>query len=277
MRAAANNRGTFRTRVERLARAYIGFALANPQLFTLILGPWHDERTYPRAAGDEAAEPVLALAAEVAGPEASALCLPGVVVAGARLHRTPPGTPIPFQPRPRSRLSVRPRRPPRRRGVCRRSQHRGPRTIVAVVSKSASPVPQMHRRSLACVTTFAPRSIRQPKTNPPSWCAARSGWPKGSCPAARGTAGHSRPVTKLPDNSGSKVIEKLPNPGAEFELHAYITNVYVRPEARSTRRWQPTPGSSVSVLPRTARRFRHPLADTPEPHALRPPRLRGPR
>ena len=31
-----------------------------------------------------------------------------------------------------------------------------------------------------------------------------------------------------------QLIEKLPNPVAEFELHAYITNVYVRPEARGS-------------------------------------------
>lgn len=31
-----------------------------------------------------------------------------------------------------------------------------------------------------------------------------------------------------------QLIEKIPNPALEFELHAYITNVYVRPEARGT-------------------------------------------
>ena len=73
MRTAANRPGRFRARIENLAQAYIAFASANPQLFTLIFGPWHDEPTYPRAAGDEAAEPVLALAAEVAGPDQALL------------------------------------------------------------------------------------------------------------------------------------------------------------------------------------------------------------
>jgi GNAT superfamily N-acetyltransferase len=31
-----------------------------------------------------------------------------------------------------------------------------------------------------------------------------------------------------------QIVEKLPNPGDEAELHAYITSVYVRPEARNT-------------------------------------------
>jgi GNAT superfamily N-acetyltransferase len=30
-----------------------------------------------------------------------------------------------------------------------------------------------------------------------------------------------------------QIVEKLPNPGDEAELHAYITSVYVRPEARN--------------------------------------------
>lgn len=29
-----------------------------------------------------------------------------------------------------------------------------------------------------------------------------------------------------------QLIEKIPNPGAEREIHGYVTNVYVRPEAR---------------------------------------------
>lgn len=31
-----------------------------------------------------------------------------------------------------------------------------------------------------------------------------------------------------------QVIEKIPNPAAELEQHAYITNVYVRPESRGS-------------------------------------------
>jgi GNAT superfamily N-acetyltransferase len=31
-----------------------------------------------------------------------------------------------------------------------------------------------------------------------------------------------------------QLVEKLPNPGDEAELHAYITSVYVRPEARNS-------------------------------------------
>jgi GNAT superfamily N-acetyltransferase len=31
-----------------------------------------------------------------------------------------------------------------------------------------------------------------------------------------------------------QLIDKIPNPGAELEHHAYITNVYVRPDARGS-------------------------------------------
>ncbi|MGH2633336.1 MAG: TetR/AcrR family transcriptional regulator [Tepidiformaceae bacterium] len=69
MRSAASLQGSFRVRVGGLAEAYIGFAQANPQLFTLVFGPWDAEERYPHQAGDEAAAPVLELAAEMVGPE----------------------------------------------------------------------------------------------------------------------------------------------------------------------------------------------------------------
>ena len=68
MRDTAEAPGTFRERVGALAAAYLGFAQANPQLFTLVFGPC-DESSYPHHAGDEAAEPVVALAAELVGPD----------------------------------------------------------------------------------------------------------------------------------------------------------------------------------------------------------------
>ena len=69
MRTAAEAPGTFRERAGALAAAYLAFAQANPQLFTLVFGPWNDEGSYPHQAGDDAAAPVVALAAELVGPE----------------------------------------------------------------------------------------------------------------------------------------------------------------------------------------------------------------
>jgi AcrR family transcriptional regulator len=69
MRDAAGSCGGIRSRVGALGAAYVAFAEANPQLFTLVFGPCIDEGHYPAQAGEEAAAPVLALAAEIAGEE----------------------------------------------------------------------------------------------------------------------------------------------------------------------------------------------------------------
>jgi AcrR family transcriptional regulator len=65
MREAAKMPGDLRQRVGALGDAYVTFAEANPQLFTLVFGPCVDED--PSQMAEEAAAPVLALAAEVAG------------------------------------------------------------------------------------------------------------------------------------------------------------------------------------------------------------------
>ena len=65
----ASRGGTLRERLRRIAEAYIAFAEAGPQLFTLIFGPCPDEMQVDESIGEEASQPVLELAAELVGEE----------------------------------------------------------------------------------------------------------------------------------------------------------------------------------------------------------------
>ncbi len=60
--------GTVRDRVHAMARAYISFAEANPQLFALMFGPCATDSANLHV-NLASADPVIALASEMAGPE----------------------------------------------------------------------------------------------------------------------------------------------------------------------------------------------------------------
>jgi len=64
---SASRGGTVRERLRRIAEAYIAFAEAEPQLFTLIFGPCPDEMQVDVRIGEEASRPVLELATEIVG------------------------------------------------------------------------------------------------------------------------------------------------------------------------------------------------------------------
>ena len=72
-----------------------------------------------------------------------------------------------------------------------------------------------------------------------------------------------------------QLIEKMPNPAEELELHGYITNVYVRPGRARLRRRRAAAGDRARVLPGAARRLGAALANAAKPKPLRAPRLRG--
>lgn len=61
--------GALRDRVRHISEAYIAFAEAGPQLFTLIFGPCTDEPQVDPAIGEAAFAPVLELAAEAVGEQ----------------------------------------------------------------------------------------------------------------------------------------------------------------------------------------------------------------
>ncbi|MBA4179777.1 MAG: hypothetical protein C0506_04240 [Anaerolinea sp.] len=65
----ASQGGTLRERIQRVAEAYIAFAEAEPQLFSLIFGPCTGDMEVPVEIGEGAAMPVLELAGEVVGQE----------------------------------------------------------------------------------------------------------------------------------------------------------------------------------------------------------------
>ena len=73
---------------------------------------------------------------------------------------------------------------------------------------------------------------------------------------------------------GSYVIEKIPNPIAELEKLAYLSNLYVRPSARGgigTRLLE----TRARVVPRQRDRSRGPVAHAAQRDALHAPRLRA--
>ena len=74
----ANEQGAPRERARQVARAYIGFAEAEPQLFTLTFGPCSDGMRVDDRFGEYASLPVLKLAAELVG-ESQALFFAGAL------------------------------------------------------------------------------------------------------------------------------------------------------------------------------------------------------
>ncbi|MEP7216504.1 MAG: WHG domain-containing protein [Anaerolineaceae bacterium] len=61
--------GDARDRARRLASAYIAFAEAEPQLFTLIFGPCSEAVQVDDLPGEEASAPLLQVAMDLVGPE----------------------------------------------------------------------------------------------------------------------------------------------------------------------------------------------------------------
>ena len=72
LRAASEAGGSPRSRLHRMALAYVALADEAPHRFSLMFGPCPDERRVPDELGARASEPVLGLAAELVG-EANAL------------------------------------------------------------------------------------------------------------------------------------------------------------------------------------------------------------
>ena len=68
MQAAFACAGCVRTRLRAMSEGYVAFAEQNPQLFTLMFGPCGRDLGFG-VVGLEAAEPVIRLATEIAGPE----------------------------------------------------------------------------------------------------------------------------------------------------------------------------------------------------------------
>jgi AcrR family transcriptional regulator len=68
LREAAARPGDLHQRALAIAHAYVDFATAYPQLFTLMFGPCIDEQRFDPAAGEAAAAPLLELIAEVVPP-----------------------------------------------------------------------------------------------------------------------------------------------------------------------------------------------------------------
>jgi GNAT superfamily N-acetyltransferase len=82
---------------------------------------------------------------------------------------------------------------------------------------------------------YAFRLERRPATEPPESFAARcSNWMRprlrGDSPWAAWLAERER---RIVGNLWLQIVEKIPNPGPESELHAYISNFFILPAERN--------------------------------------------